>query len=633
MMHMGDTARTDGVPAVLSDWRFLAALIVLIINDQILKASYPSWVTGKLSDFAGMVVFPVVLAGLVGLLAPRLAGRHRERIRQLSLALSGVTLVVIKTIAAGAQAMESLLEGATGASQQIVVDQTDLLGLAGLLVANSVLKCTQPAHLASKARVAVWAVAAIACVATSQDSPYASNWNHIELNGDQIVVTGDQAAFGWVSVDDGLTWSKDSELESDDFYDPPPVNAEPVSICPDTAEAVCIELSGHTIRESKDGGQTWETVWSIDPTEPWVKSFGFSIRRDVIIAPGHLVVTDKGSIIAAMGGIEPLRRAPDGTWTPSVASLRELPSGMPFASAAIALCCFAAFTLARKRWVGLAFPAAALGLLIGSLALFELNRSAASPGGFGALIWVAFVLGAVALYAVIWLVREGTRSKPKLPVYRYGWAWTDAIPAVAGAVLVWVPLAVWATGRDSWTTANAATVLIGLGSIGMTFLLIQRSPIQPVQIEMPAMPPPPFSSPPPPPSEPAFFSTQPVQIPIPILYRRPLATFTALGVIGVLVPYGLAMIPFALQGVLLNKAGWRLPPWWLRFVVANLVIPVTWKFSPQRYIFGDVRPDGFQYWSVEVLEALLIAAIYLAGPWSRHLADDEIRGRQNQEQR
>jgi hypothetical protein len=41
----------------------LAALAVLIANDQLLKAAWPGVVTGKLSDVAGLVVAPLVLQG------------------------------------------------------------------------------------------------------------------------------------------------------------------------------------------------------------------------------------------------------------------------------------------------------------------------------------------------------------------------------------------------------------------------------------------------------------------------------------------------------------------------------------------------------------------------------------------
>lgn len=42
----------------------LGAVGVLLLNDHVLKARWPSWWTGKLSDLAGLVMFPLLLQGL-----------------------------------------------------------------------------------------------------------------------------------------------------------------------------------------------------------------------------------------------------------------------------------------------------------------------------------------------------------------------------------------------------------------------------------------------------------------------------------------------------------------------------------------------------------------------------------------
>ena len=36
--------------------------MLLALNDHVLKQAWPGWVTGKLSDVAGLVVAPAVLA-------------------------------------------------------------------------------------------------------------------------------------------------------------------------------------------------------------------------------------------------------------------------------------------------------------------------------------------------------------------------------------------------------------------------------------------------------------------------------------------------------------------------------------------------------------------------------------------
>ncbi|HEX2896832.1 MAG TPA: hypothetical protein VHP63_02135 [candidate division Zixibacteria bacterium] len=55
--------------SVLLRFPFIVSLSILILNDHWLKQSYPSWLTGKLSDFSGLFVFCVFLSVM---LAPHL---------------------------------------------------------------------------------------------------------------------------------------------------------------------------------------------------------------------------------------------------------------------------------------------------------------------------------------------------------------------------------------------------------------------------------------------------------------------------------------------------------------------------------------------------------------------------------
>ncbi|MFY1825722.1 hypothetical protein ACN47A_07405 [Myxococcus fulvus] len=40
------------------------AVLVLVLNDHVFKVRWPSWWTGKLSDVAGLAMFPLLLQGL-----------------------------------------------------------------------------------------------------------------------------------------------------------------------------------------------------------------------------------------------------------------------------------------------------------------------------------------------------------------------------------------------------------------------------------------------------------------------------------------------------------------------------------------------------------------------------------------
>lgn len=46
------------------DFLFLFSLLLLIINDHYLKWAYANWITGKLSDVAGLIVLPILLLKL-----------------------------------------------------------------------------------------------------------------------------------------------------------------------------------------------------------------------------------------------------------------------------------------------------------------------------------------------------------------------------------------------------------------------------------------------------------------------------------------------------------------------------------------------------------------------------------------
>ena len=108
----------------------LAAVALLAVNDHLLKGSglLPGWMTGKLSDFAGLFFFPLLLAALArGAL--RLAGRAGvEPPRALAAgtaALTGTAFALLKLSAP----FNAWVAGIWGVN---AMDATDLLALTML---------------------------------------------------------------------------------------------------------------------------------------------------------------------------------------------------------------------------------------------------------------------------------------------------------------------------------------------------------------------------------------------------------------------------------------------------------------------------------------------------------------------
>ena len=109
---------------VLSDPRFVAAVAVLAVNDHLVKGQGPGWLTGKLSDAAGVFVV-AVLVGVV--LRPRVAAL-----------LTAVGFAAIKLSAVAAGLAAPLLGGVTRQ------DPTDLVALVLVVPANRLARRARP---------------------------------------------------------------------------------------------------------------------------------------------------------------------------------------------------------------------------------------------------------------------------------------------------------------------------------------------------------------------------------------------------------------------------------------------------------------------------------------------------------
>jgi hypothetical protein len=106
----------------------LAAVVLLIVNDHVWKGGrvLPAWLTGKLSDFAGLFFFPVLLTVLVEQAWRRRdAVVSRRRIAWSSVLLTGVVFAALKSV----PALAALASAVIG---PIVCDPTDLVALSAL---------------------------------------------------------------------------------------------------------------------------------------------------------------------------------------------------------------------------------------------------------------------------------------------------------------------------------------------------------------------------------------------------------------------------------------------------------------------------------------------------------------------
>jgi hypothetical protein len=127
----------------------VGAVLVLLMNDHILKQRWPSVLTGKLSDAAGLVFFPLLLVAVaeicrswMGLPAPS------RRFVATCVALTGLAFAAAEVVPVVDGALElawgwtrwpvDALTGRSVRSVVMVADPTDLLTLPTLWAAWSI---------------------------------------------------------------------------------------------------------------------------------------------------------------------------------------------------------------------------------------------------------------------------------------------------------------------------------------------------------------------------------------------------------------------------------------------------------------------------------------------------------------
>ena len=304
------------VLALAGRWRWLghpafgAAVVVLALNDHVLKSRYPGWWTGKLSDVAGLAVVATVAAVLLG---PR-----------RGIVLAGAGFVALKAVPGVAEAARPLLGGVTRR------DATDLVALAVLPPLAWLLRTPRPLRPPGTARgrrVAavlplIGTVGAVLTATATSCAPKPAV-TAIAVDADRIYALVDRAdtTSGWaVSQDAGQTWAA-GEPPAGDHPDPhlpgDPADIEPLGPSQACAgDGTCYRLRDQRVIERRVPGGDWTEDERLDDDQFDAISTGCPPRQQGVLTSigvadqpggGHTAVASLGA-----GGV--LVRGDDGAW-------------------------------------------------------------------------------------------------------------------------------------------------------------------------------------------------------------------------------------------------------------------------------------------------------------------------------
>ncbi|MEU4336567.1 hypothetical protein AB0F59_18370 [Micromonospora lupini] len=329
----GPETPRDGAPLTLA-WlchpSTLLALVVLVVNDHVWKAAFPGPVTGKLSDVAGLVLAPPLVAVLLTLLAPRLPARVAAPV---GLVVVGAGFAVVKSSGYAAELASSAWTVLAGPSL-VRADWTDLFTLPALGLAwwswTRARRRPVRHRTARLVRLLVVLPPAVFGVAATSAVHYPYALGTALLDGRPAISVGSgtdltpwpaSVAEGrWSVSDDGATtWRSASEDEQRRL---PGEGVGQRQACVPTEPRRCYRaVAGHLrVEQSDDAGASWRVAWEVSDARREALARGSAnpgdIRqhfasRDLVVFP---VANGGHEVLVANGRDGFVHRRADGGW-------------------------------------------------------------------------------------------------------------------------------------------------------------------------------------------------------------------------------------------------------------------------------------------------------------------------------
>lgn len=239
------------------------SVAVLLLNDHILKAYTPSWLTGKLSDFAGMFFFPILL-GVLWTALGRPLRLPAPALRAAAFGLTAIWFILAKTQPVVSHWSEAFLSAILSRRTQIVCDPSDLIALIMFIPAWKL--CTrhtkQPLGKLPRSTYLILCLASLAALATTRIPPVSVR--HLIVFDGEIYADTSGATFV-LHTRPGRVWALTQDL-------PEAVRRQlgqfphlPVTVCLPDNPLTCYRTAQESIERTQDGGQTWLVSWRI----PW----------------------------------------------------------------------------------------------------------------------------------------------------------------------------------------------------------------------------------------------------------------------------------------------------------------------------------------------------------------------------
>jgi len=236
----------------------LLCIALLLLNDHVFKVISPSWLTGKLSDFAGLFFFPFIVAAGLSFGFSKF-GLSSRQLGQISFGIVAIWFVLLKTFPPINYLTIQFSSLLIGSPTRFVLDASDIIGLMTLIPAWKIWNQHQE-QKPSKFAYVILSFGAIAAIATSPQYPTVYSVTNLEYYKDGIVYAADRENYGElypqtaVSNDGGSTW-QEANIESVEM------KSLPIIHCSHLDPNNCFQVTKRgSLEQSKDKGSTWTAI-------------------------------------------------------------------------------------------------------------------------------------------------------------------------------------------------------------------------------------------------------------------------------------------------------------------------------------------------------------------------------------
>lgn len=253
----------------------MTAILLLMLNDHILRRFWPSWFTGKLGDLAWLFFFPFLMTMLLTCFIPAKGNKGKDLPALVAFSLVGGVFTLAKTVPGFHRLLIQTLEALLGLPVSLRIDPSDLVALPSLLLAWLVYRrIPEQSTLRLKP---IWVVLPLAAFFTIANStPYYQPGITWLKSEDGNIYAGNDG-FIACSPDGGVTWEC-PETSYEAITIPGEVFCEMGETRKESDQTAWTTIQvpskpgtylrykpNDDIEISSDGGQTWQVEFDIKP--------------------------------------------------------------------------------------------------------------------------------------------------------------------------------------------------------------------------------------------------------------------------------------------------------------------------------------------------------------------------------